>query len=180
MVFKASSPNAKVLGRNILIYLSGMGAFEMMGRSIIEAHGIDPNPKEEEWCNFQNFLDALKEIAEKTGKSTITMMGTRVATFAKFSPEINTLEQALQELSSSYHKVHQDDSGSNKEYIKVEDNKYKVIVKTPYPCDFDLGYLRGLVKRFVPQSFTRVLHDDNEPCRAKGAESCTYWIMVDV
>jgi hypothetical protein len=107
-------------------------------------------------------------------------MGTRVATFAKFSLETTSLEQALKELSASYHKVHQNDLGSSKEYIKVEDNKYKVLIKTPYPCEFDLGYLRGLVKRFVPQSFTRIVHDDNEPCRAKGADSCTYWIMVDV
>jgi uncharacterized membrane protein YcaP (DUF421 family) len=30
----------KVIGRNILTYLSGMGAFEMMGRKIIERMGL--------------------------------------------------------------------------------------------------------------------------------------------
>ena len=176
MLYKAHSKDAQVMGRNIQSYIAGMGAFETMGKDILKKHGIDPNPQNEDWYNFQNFLDALKEISEKTGKSTITIIGARIAVSIPFAKHISNLEQALSEINRSYHVIHRNDQTSKKQFVKLGENQIKVEISTPYPCEFDLGYLRGLVKRFAPDLGINVIHDDELACRKKGNEGCTYWM----
>jgi len=178
MLFKAFSKDVQVKGQNIIIYLGGMGAFEMMGRDILQKHNIDKNPQPDVWYNHQNFLDAMKEISERTGKSTVMTIGMRVAANASYSAEIKNMEQALGELNKSYHKVHKGDTHTTKIITKMNENIYKVVINSPYPCGFDMGYLRGLVKRFAPQQFVIVTHDEEQGCRTDGGESCTYLIRV--
>jgi predicted hydrocarbon binding protein len=176
MLYQAHSTDAQVMGRNIQSYIAGMRTFAVTGKEILKKHGIDPNPQLDEWYNFQNFLDALKEIAERANKSTITVIGAHIAISIPFAKHVITLEQALDEIDRSYHTIHRNDLESKKQYMKVGENQIKVEINTPYPCEFDLGYLRGLVRRFAPDSGMNVDHDDEINCRKKGHESCTYWI----
>jgi len=177
MIYIAANSSAEVLGRNIMLYLSGMGSFEQMGRTILKAHNIDENPGPEKWYNHQNFLDALKDISIRTGPNTIGMIGKRIAENASFPPDVKTLEQALFSMERSYQTVHKGDNKSTKKVKKASDKTFIVTINSPYPCELDNGYLRGLANRFpVPNATIVVSHDDTQPCRKNNKESCTYTI----
>ena len=174
MLYKAYSLSAEVLGKNIKTYISGMGAFEMMGKNILISSGIDEDPKDDVWYNHQIFLNALKDISAKTGPNTISLIGSRIAEGAKFPDNVDSFEKALEHLGEAYRVNHKGDTKSYKRCIKMGDNMYKIVVETPYPCDLDTGYLKGLAERFGIRAV--ITHDDTQPCRKIGAESCTYVI----
>jgi len=176
MIFRAVSPNAEVLGRNIRSYMAGMGSFEMIGRSIMTKYGIEENPSPDNWYNHQQFLDAIKDILSRTGLHTVHIIGMRIAENVTLSPEVDNIEKALHALGPAYREVHRNDTISDKIVTKLEDRKYQVVINTPYPCEFDTGYLRGLCKRFLKETAVQVEHVESKPCRKKGAESCTYLI----
>jgi hypothetical protein len=55
----------------------------------------------------------------------------------------------------------------------VENEQRMVVVcEDPYTCDFSRGIVGGLANRFDIGAKTS--HDNNSPCRKKGADSCTY------
>jgi hypothetical protein len=176
MIFKAASANAEVLGRNIRSYITGMGAFEMIGRSIMAKYGIEENPSPDNWYNHQQFLDAIKEILSRTGLHTVHIIGMRIAEKVTLPPEVDNIEKGLHFVGMAYRQVHRNDPVSDKIVTKLEDRKFQVVINTPYPCEFDTGYLRGLSKRFLKETAVQVSHDESKPCRKNGAESCTYLI----
>jgi hypothetical protein len=176
MVFKAATPNAEVLGKNIRSYMAGMGAFEMIGRSILSRYGIDEDPAADTWYNHQQFLDAINEISSRTGMHTLHVIGMRIAENVALPQEIDDIEKALRYIDTAYRQVHRNDPISKKIVTKLEDRKIQIIINTPYPCEFDTGYIRGLSKRFLKETAVQVSHDESKPCRKNGAESCTYLI----
>ena len=53
----------------------------------------------------------------------------------------------------------------------------RVLCSNPYPCEFDFGIVEHTARMFAPKGVvTSVHHDDSQPCRKKGADSCTYRI----
>ena len=172
MLYKAGSQNAEVLGSNINMYIGGMGAFELMGKTILRTNGIDEVPRPDIWYNHQMFLNAVKEIEAKTGPYTINMIGSRIAENAKFSGKFDSFEKALQNLGEAYRVNHRGDNKSFKKSLKLGEQKYKITIETPYPCDLDTGYLKGLANSYGIKAV--ITHDDSQPCRKHGAESCTY------
>jgi predicted hydrocarbon binding protein len=176
MIFKANSPNAEVSGKNIRSYLSGMGAFEMIGRSIMGKYGIDEDPAADKWYSHQQFLDAIKEVSSRTGMHTMHMIGMRIAENVALPQEINDIEKAIKNVGPAYRQVHRNDSVSDKVVTKLDERKFQVVINTPYPCEFDTGYLRGMCKRFLKETPLQIAHDETKPCRKDGADSCTYII----
>jgi hypothetical protein len=175
MLFKAFSPDAEVSGSNIKMYISSMGAFTLIGKTILRSCGIEEEPKANCWYNHQMFLNAVREIEAKTGPNTIALIGSRVAENAIFPPDVNSMEKALENLGEAYQVNHRGDNKSFKRSLKIADHTYKVIAETPYPCDLDAGYLMGLANRYGINAI--ITHDDSQPCRKHGAESCTYNIV---
>ncbi len=58
-------------------------------------------------------------------------------------------------------------------YEKVSGkNEATITCNNPYPCDFDLGIISTMAKKF--NKTAQITHDDKKPCRKKGAETCTY------
>ena len=176
MLFQAVSQNSEVLGKNIRSYLAGMGAFEMIGRSILKQHGIDEDPVPEKWYKHQQFLDAIKEISSRTGMHTMHIIGMRIAEGVPLPPEIDDVEKALKNIGPAYRQVHRNDAISDKVVTKIDDHKIQVVINTPYPCEFDTGYLRGMCKRFLKETAVQIAHDVTKPCRKDGADSCTYLV----
>jgi hypothetical protein len=58
-------------------------------------------------------------------------------------------------------------------YLPVAgENRIVSTCRNPYPCDFDLGILTAMAKRFAPDA--TVDHVEGETCRKSGADECTY------
>ena len=62
------------------------------------------------------------------------------------------------------------------EYIKTGKNQAKVICTNPYPDEFDMGLLLGIVAKFMPGKGVNIDIDETLPTRSKGADSTTYLI----
>jgi len=96
---------------------------------------------------------------------------------AKFPPTITDIEKALQAIDVAYHMNHRGGEIGHFLYSKVADKSAKLVCSNPYPCDFDRGLILSMAKKFKQKNETPLVnHDDSQPCRKKGAESCTYTI----
>ncbi len=189
--FKSFNPDVEVNGETVLSVVDGMGAFKEKAAKYLADNGIS-NPAPGQWYAQQSWLNAFKAIAESTGEFTLLNIGKKIPENAKFPPEINDIEKALAAIDVAYHMNHRlkgevmfnPATGVLKEGIghygfeKTGPKSIKMVCNNPYPCDFDRGIIDSMAQKFKPQgtSFVKVKHDDSQPCRKKGDDSCTYLI----
>ena len=163
--------------QTVLSVVDGMGVFGESARDILKKNGItDPQPGT--WYKQQDWLNAFRQISEQVGKATLFAIGKKIPENAQFPPQINNLETALNGIDMAYHMNHR--KGEIGHYlVKSYANQSAVMVcENPYPCDFDRGIIVAMATRFKPETslYIRVTHDDSQPCRKKGDDSCTYKI----
>ena len=55
-------------------------------------------------------------------------------------------------------------------------NSAKIICNNPYPCDFDMGIISAMARRFLPSTSTGVTveHLESSKCRKTGNDNCSY------
>lgn len=174
---KAFAPNVEVNGETVLSILDGMGIFKHEGIRILADNNI-PNPQPGQWFKQQDWLNAFKTIAEKVGPKTLRAIGRKIPENAQWPPQVDTLEKALGSVDMAYHMNHRNGDIGFYKYESPGGNKGRMVCKNPYPCDFDRGIIESVCRKFKPPSVPRVkvTHDDAQPCRQKGADSCTYLI----
>ncbi len=189
--FKSFDMNAEVNGETVWSIVSGMGAFKDRAMKFLAENGIK-NPEPGHWYSQQAWLNAFKTISEATGAFTLFNIGKKIPENAQFPPEINDIGKALSAIDIAYHMNHRikeeilfdPKTGVMKEGIghygcEIQaENKIKMVCNNPYPCDFDRGIIEAMAMKFKPvnTSIVMVKHDDTQPCRKKGADSCTYLI----
>ena len=174
--FKAFALKVEVNGEVIAALVDGMGAFKPMGLQALGEHGI-PDPQPGKWYPQQAYLDAFKKIADKLGAATLKGVGKKILEKAAWPLNINCAEKALASVDVAYHMNHRGGGIGRYRFEKTGDRAGKMICETPYPCAFDLGILEAAAKKFAPaDALVRVTHDDRQPCRNKGGESCTYLV----
>lgn len=190
-LFVAYNKNAEVSGEVIFALLKGVERFKKDAFKALKEHGIDL-PVEKKWYPEQAYLDAFKAISEKLGDKTLFEVGRAIPHFAKWPPQIKTIEEALPSIDVAYHLNHRIDEkvlvdfkmGILKEgighykYEKTGLRAAVMVCTNPYPCEFDRGLLETILKKYRPKdnkSFS-VKHNDLLPCRKKGKDSCTYTI----
>jgi len=174
--FKALSPGVEVNGQTVLSIVDGMGAFKDAALAILKKSGIE-NPQPDHFYPQQAWLTAFKEIAEKFGPSTLTMIGKKIPENAIFPPEINTIEKALSAIDMAYHMNHRGGEIGHYRYQSSGEKSARLVCNNPYPCDFDRGIIMAMSRRFAPAGKTpKIVHDDSQPCRKNGADSCTYLV----
>jgi hypothetical protein len=174
--FVALSPNVEVLGQTVLAVVEGMGAFRNLALEILKRHGVD-NPNPEGWYRQQLWLDSFKEIYERVGKSTLNLIGQKIPENAKFPPEIDSIDKALASINVAYHINHRGGEIGRYDFTRLGPNRARLVCTNPYPCEFDLGLIQSMARRFQPVGRTpSVTHDETQPCRRKGGASCTYLV----
>lgn len=174
--FKAYSPNVEVNGQTVLSIVDGMGSFTMSANQILSQNGII-NPTPGQWYSQQNWLNAFKEISEKLGPKTLLSIGKKIPENADFPPQIDDIEKALSAIDVAYHMNHRNGEIGHYHYSKTGPNNAKLVCNNPYPCEFDRGIILAMAQRFATDgAHVSVVHDENQPCRKKGDESCTYLV----
>lgn len=176
--FKSFTPGVEVLGEVILAFMKGFPAgTEKKGSDILGKHGIkDPVPGV--WYPLQQFLDAMKELSDIFGAPLLGRIGEQIATNAKLPPDLDSLEKCLGSIDIAYHMNHRGGDighyGYSYEGIQGGLKRAKIICRNPYPCAFDRGCIEGFAVRFSPQgpNGVTVRHDETQPCRRQGSESC--------
>jgi hypothetical protein len=174
--FVALAPNVEVNGQTVLAVVEGMGAFRNLALEILKRHGVD-SPKPESWYRQQPWLDAFKEIYERVGKSTLNQIGRKIPENAKFPAEIDTIDKALASVDVAYHMNHRGGEIGHYAFSKLGPSRAKLVCANPYPCEFDLGLVQSMARLFPPKGrAASVAHDESQPCRRKGGDSCTYLV----
>lgn len=189
--FKAFAPDVEVAGAAVLSVLDGMGSYKSLALKLLSDVGI-VNPRPGFWYPQQAWLDAFRKIHDSVGESVLFAIGTKIPSNAKFPREIDGIEKALASIDVAYHMNHRIDqtplfdpaTGTMLEgighygYEKTDEKRVKMVCGNPYPCDLDQGIIDAMARSFKPSGslFIKVKHDDDEPCRKKGADACTYWV----
>ncbi|TAL38998.1 MAG: hypothetical protein EPN93_02670 [Spirochaetes bacterium] len=189
--FKAFTANAEVNGETVLSIVDGMGNFKDRAMKFLDEQGIK-SPEPGKWYSQQAWLNAFEAIAKATGDYTLFNIGKKIPENAKFPPQIDDIEKALSAIDVAYHMNHRinnevlfnPNTGAMKEGIghyafeKTGERKMKLVCNNPYHCDFDRGIIDAMSQRFKPAGVPLVMvrHDDTQPCRKKGADSCTYLV----
>lgn len=188
--FAAFDPAVEVNGETVLSIVNGMGSFKNMAIKVLADNGIT-EAKAGSWYPQQSWLNAFKSISGTVGGTTLFNIGKAIPESAKFPPDINSIEKALAAIDVAYHMNHRirgealfnPSTGIMKEGIghygfkKESDKKIVMVCNNPYPCDFDRGIIQAMASKFKPAgAIISAVHDDSQPCRKKGADSCTYTV----
>ncbi|MDR3578010.1 MAG: hypothetical protein P4L50_29445 [Anaerolineaceae bacterium] len=174
--FEALAPEVEVNGPTILSFIKGMGAFKDMFEKILADNGI-LEPNEGCWYSQQNWLDAFKEIANKTGPATLKKIGMNIPQTANWPSKIDSIQKALESIDVAYHMNHRGGEIGHYRFEKVNDRSSRIICDNPYPCDFDRGLIEATAIKFAKVSeYPICMHENPQTCRKTGAVKCKYLV----
>jgi hypothetical protein len=178
--FISFDPAVEVTGEGIGAFVAGFPvSVRAHGWQILKKHGLD-NVSNNQFYPLQAWLDAMKEISQSLGSQLLVRIGEAVSFSAVLPPNITGLKDCLESMDVAYHMNHRHGEIGSYRYtdLGVQGGlaRGKMVCHNPYPCAFDNGVFEGFAKRFPPAGGDEVLvrHDDSEPCRHRGGESCTY------
>ncbi len=185
--FKSFAPGVQVSGEVLMAFVAGFPQeAKKSGLEILARHGLD-SPQPKQYFPLQNFLDAMKEISDTFSSQMLFRIGEQISLHAVLPPGLDDLEKCLSSINAAYHMNHTGGEIGTYEYTYLGKegglDRVKMVCRNPYPCAFDRGVIEGFAKRFKPAGCYDVVvrHDDLEPCRRKGQESCTYvvsWLSM--
>lgn len=101
------------------------------------------------------------------------MIGKKIPETAKFPPQVNDIQSGLGSIGLAYQMNHRGGEIGYYQFRKTSDKEGYVEASNPYPCDFDLGIVEGMSKRFAPNAIVR--HEKGE-CRKTGGSICRYCV----
>lgn len=180
--FLSYNGQVEVRGEVVAAFIDGFpSGTREIGLEILKRHNIH-NPRTGQFYPLQALLNAMKEISQEIGPHLLTRIGERIAFNAQLPPGLDSLEQCLASIDVAYHMNHRggEIGHYNYAYKGFEGGLHRATMTCPncYPCAFDLGVIEGFSQRFVPSDAAGLVvrHDDTQPCRQKGGNSCTYLV----
>jgi hypothetical protein len=160
-------------------FLASFGVYQSRGEKVVKRHlGItelsdDPDTR----LSLRGYLAALQELQTQFGASFIRKMGSLILTSAVFPPGLDTLEKVLSTMTEAYYMNHSTSGGrtiGGYNWTSTGERRGSMRCDNPYPCALDLGLLESALTRFGMTG--TVAHDESQPCRHKGGDSCTYLV----
>jgi hypothetical protein len=192
MQYRAFEPGIEILGAAVMALVGGFGPLRtivermLCREGLVDCGGPDPRGVEvDRWYSQQAWLDALREVDERFGTEILFNIGAEIPNNAVFPASAVDIHSAVQSIDVAYHLNHrragqvmyEPGSGAMLEgighygYEKLGPSHILSTCMTPYPCEFDLGIVATMARRFEPR--TIVEHIGSE-CRRHGAQACTY------
>lgn len=168
--------NVEVHGKTVLLVIETMGHFKRIALQILEKYGIT-EIREDVWVSQSAYLEVFQEIYAKIGSKTLKIIGKQVPEKVIWPPNIQTIEEALQSIDVAYHMNHRGGEIGTYQFKSTGARTATMVCYTPYPCPFDYGIIEGTAMKFAPKNARVVVkHDDAQPCRMNGGETCAYCI----
>ena len=175
--FVAFAPHVQVSGEAVLAVVDGMGLARQKTLKILADNNIH-DPKQENVVSATELVEPFQQVSETLGEDALLAIGRKIPDTAKFPPEIDCIERALQSINVAYHMNHRDGDIGIYGFQSTGPRSAQMVCRNPYPCVFDQGIIEAMAIRFKPQDSpaVSVRHDDSAPCRQNGADSCTYLV----
>lgn len=178
----------EVRGEVLTGVLEAMGPYKRRALTILRRKTAIDEPKAGAWYPLTALVNAFDEIFEAAGSMALRKIGAAVSDTAKWPPGVDNLEKAISLIDVAYHMNHRRDG---KELIDAAGNviegrighdvltmyeaerRAEYVCSSFYHCDFDFGMVERVGRKFKPIT---VRHDDLQPCRRLGSDTCTYII----
>jgi hypothetical protein len=196
MEFRPFAPGIEVNGLTVRAIVDGFRAFKQIPSRILMEEGIGCCDAEglsqvdpEGWYPQQAWLRVFERITKELRGSNLLAIGMRIPDNARFPRGVVEIHGAMASIDVAYHMNHRKEglvmldsaTGAMAEGIghygyEPVPHERRIVSRceNPYPCEFDRGILTAMARRY--ESIADVTHDDREPCRRRGAESCTYHV----
>jgi len=139
------------------------------------------------WYSLKKWLEVYHSIAKDVGGNSLYTIGKKVPEYVELPPHVTDIRSLFNTLNIAYHITHRkngvvmfdpatgtmlDGIGNVTCDCAKDEQRLTLRFENPYPCEFDRGLIHAFAMKFKPAA--RVVHDNNAPCRKKGASSCTY------
>lgn len=197
MQFKALEPGIEAAGASIGAFVEAFRLFPSVIFKKLTKYGIgkavagkqDVEIDTNAWYPQEAWLAAWEEIAADIGPRACYQIGRHLPKHAPFPPSITDINSGIASIDVAYHLNHRKNGrvmfdpntgvkmkgiGNYGFQPVAGERKIISVCDNPYPCDFDRGIVTEIAARFQPQS--RVTHNDQGPCRKRGADTCTYTV----
>ncbi len=173
-----TASSVEVSGHIALAMIKGMAGIDKRYPHVLEEHGLD-NPNTDSWYPLNKVLDVFETLSAAAEPFVISDMGERVGDDTKFPPEIDSIQEAFAHADAFLQSGHRGAEVGSYTFEKTDDNSATVVSTTPYPCDFDRGFIEAVARRFRPQESwdVTVVHEKSAACRKQGGDSCTYLVQ---
>ncbi|XXF79092.1 hypothetical protein P2318_04880 [Myxococcaceae bacterium GXIMD 01537] len=194
MQFVPFEEGIEVNGQTVWSIVDGFRAFSVLASTYLLQEGIGSADRNgiavvdhSAWYPQKAWLRAFEKISAQLGDSVLLDIGKAIPRNAVFPPSVKDIHTGIQSIDVAYHLNHRKQgkvmfdvaSGRMLEGIGhygyepvPRQNRIICVCENPYPCAFDRGIITAMAERFVPGAVT--VHDDAQPCRKRGASSCTY------
>jgi hypothetical protein len=191
MQYRAFAPDIETLGAGLMATVGGFGPLRAIVERVLCRDGLvdcaapGAGIQTDAWYTQQAWLDALHEIDQRFGPEILFNIGAEIPNHAVFPILAVDVHTAVASIDIAYHLNHRRDGRimydpvtqqmlegiGHYGYERLGDTHILSTCMTPYPCEFDLGIVATMARRFEPR--TIVEHVGSE-CRRHGAQACTY------
>jgi hypothetical protein len=180
----------EVVGEALGAMLDAFRQYPSIVMKYLSKHGLTDKSGQIDrsaWYPMEGWIAAYHAIAKDVGLNSLYTIGKRIPENAPLPPHIKDIRTALTGIDIAYHASHRKNGepmwnpatgeilegiGHYKCELAPNEQKTLVICDSPFPCELDRGIVTGFATRFEPMA--KVAHENNAPCRKKGAPSCTY------
>ena len=191
MQYRAFEPGIEILGAALMATFGGFGPLRsivdrmLCREGLVDSGAPGDGVDVDSWYSQQAWLDALREVDERYGTEVLFSIGAEIPNNAVFPASPVDAHSAVQSIDIAYHLNHRRGgrimydaaSGTMLEgighygYERLGERQILTTCVTPYPCEFDLGIVATMVRRFEP---TAIVEHVGSECRRHGAQACTY------
>ena len=140
---------------------------------LLEAAGLG-RPVPEGWYPVDRYLALFAAVEAAHGREAVRAMGRVVPDSARFAPDLQAPERALQVLDLAYQVNHRGGPLGHYHARVLGPGLAEVRCENPYPCDLDRGLLERLMEVAGVGPRARVEHAPGGPCRRRGDRSCLF------
>jgi hypothetical protein len=178
--YEAFDRDVAVNGRTVLTVVeTAMGRFSEAYRDrAIEAlaeEGItDPAP--DEWYPQQAWLNAFETIAEELQPHVLDRLGEQLPRVAEWPDDHGSVPGGLRSIDDAYRRNHRGGEIGHYRFERAGERSGEMTCRTPYPCRFDRGLLRGVAQHYAPVDAFVFLEETGSACRRDGDDECTYTV----
>ncbi len=187
----AIDPGVEVSGASIGSTLDAFQQYPSIVTKYLVQHGLISGKQSQidrtAWYALDKWLVVYHAIAKDVGINSLYTIGKKVPENIQLPPQVTDIRSVFGSLNIAYHLNHRKNGelmfdpatgkmldGIGNVTCEFANGEQKLTLKfeNPYPCEFDRGLIHAFATRF--EAGARVMHDNNAPCRKKGASNCTY------
>lgn len=173
MQYRASSEKVEIIGQTVYTFVIGSNDYYDSILDILDRNGIS-NLDRGMWYKQQDWLDAFKETVAIIGAEKLIPIGRAIIDCAIWPDGITNIPEALSSIDVAYHMNHRGGEIGHYNFLKTGISTGIMICDNPYPDEFDLGLIEGVILKFGGKPSVAI--DSTQLTRNTGSNTTTYKI----